>query len=135
MGLDNAICIRRNEITNKIPDLCQFAPDWDNKLEYDFEIVYYRKCWNIRNDILYLIGKRFTDEYEFTLTKDDVTAIIKLLKSYNKENFEDNGSCIWDWDDEEWPYAEKIQEDIQKLETLKELMDKYDLDVYFYDSY
>ena len=135
MGLDNAICIRRNEITNKILDLCQFAPDWDNKLEYDFEIVYYRKCWNIRNDILYLIGKRFTDEYEFTLTKDDVTAIIKLLKSYNKENFEDNGSCIWDWDDEEWPYAEKIQEDIQKLETLKELMDQYNLDVYFYDSY
>lgn len=135
MGLDNAICIRRNEITNKILDLCQFAPDWDNKLEYDFEIVYYRKCWNIRNDILYLIGKRFTDEYEFTLTKDDVTAIIKLLKSYNKENFEDNGSCIWDWDDEEWPYAEKIQEDIQKFETLKELMDQYNLDVYFYDSY
>ena len=40
-----------------------------------------------------------------------------------------------DWDDEECPYSEKIQRDIENLKNLQTLMEKYDLEVYFYDSY
>lgn len=61
--------------------------------------------------------------------------MIKLLQSYNSKNFENNGTCIWAWDDEDWPYSEKIQRDIENLKILRELMDKYELEVYFYDSY
>lgn len=135
MGLDNSIVVKRNEYTNNIPELQRFRQNWDDKNEYDFSIVYYRKCWNIRNDILQLLGKPYPEEWKLNLTKDNVDQIIKLLQSYNSKNFTDGGSCIWDWDDEEYPYSEQIQEDIEELKTLRELMDKYNLEVYFYDSY
>ena len=135
MGLDNSIEVKRNAYTSSIPELRQFALEYDKNHEYDFEICYWRKCWNIRNDILWIIGERFSDKYEYALDKEDIDQIIKLLESYNTDNFEDSGSCIWDWDDEEYPYSEKIQQDIESLKVLRQLMDKYELDVYFYDSY
>ena len=135
MGLDNSIEIKRNAYTNSIPELRQFELEYDKAYEYDFEICYWRKCWNIRNDILWIIGERLSDKYEYTLDKEDIDQIIKLLESYNADNFEDSGGCIWDWDDEEYPYSEKVQQDIESLKVLRQLMDKYELEVYFYDSY
>ncbi len=133
MGLDNGLCVKRNAYTNNIPELKRFEDDWDKKHELDFSVCYWRKCWGLRNDILYLIGQRFTpDTYKFDLTKDDVDHIIELLESYNSKTWVDS---IWDWDDEEYPYSEKIQRDIENLKYLRELMDKYELEVYFYDSY
>ena len=131
MGLDNGIEVRRNAHTSSIPELLQFELDYDK----DFEVCYWRKCWNIRDDILWIIGERFGDQYEYVLTKEDIDQIIKLLESYNAGNFEDSGSYIWDWDDDEYPYSKKIQQDIESLKVLRQLMDKYELDVYFYDSY
>ena len=135
MGLDNSIEIKRNAYTNSIPELRQFELEYDKAYEYDFEICYWRKCWNIRNDILWIIGERLSDKYEYTLDKEDIDQIIKLLESYNADNFEDSGGCIWDWDDKEYLYSEKIQQDIASLKVLRQLMDKYELEVYFYDSY
>ena len=135
MGLDNSIEVKHNVYTSSIPELRQFELEYDNVHEYDFEICYWRKCWNIRNDILWIIGERLSDKYEYTLDKEDIDQIIKLLESYNADNFEDSGGCIWDWDDEEYPYSEKIQQDIESLKVLRQLMDKYELEVYFYDSY
>lgn len=87
----------------------------------------------MRRDILSLLCKKeYNDEYRFYLTTDDVERIIELLKSYDSNSWEDS---IWDWDDEEWPYSEKVKQDIENLKTLRELMDKYELEVYFYDSY
>ena len=132
MGLDNGIEVRRNDYTRSIPELWQFELEFDKD---NFEVCYWRKCWNIRNDILWIIGERFGDQYEYNLDKKDVDQIIKLLESYNADNFEDSGSCIWDWNDEEYPYSEKIRQDIENLKVLRGLMDKYELEVYFYDSY
>lgn len=133
MGLDNAVCVRRNEYTNSIPELKRFEDDWDKEHKYDFEAAYFRKCWNIRTDIFDLgIGY---DCGEYPMTTHDVEKIINLLQSYNAENFKNSGSCIWKWNDEEWPYSEKNEQDIENLKILRELMDKYDLEVYFYDSY
>lgn len=69
------------------------------------------------------------------LTIEDIDNIIKGLKSFNAKNWQDNGGSIWDWDDEEWPYSEHVKQQVKDLETLKELMKQYDLEVYFYDSY
>lgn len=135
MGLDNGIQVRRTHATNKIEELKVFNQSYDKELKYDFEVVYYRKCWNVRNDILYIIGKRWTDEWEFPLTVENIDQIIALLQSYNAENWEESGGSIWEWDDGEWSYSEKIQRDIEKLQLLRKLMDKYDMEVYFYDSY
>ena len=135
MGLDNGIQVRRTPATNKIEELKVFNDSWDKEFKYDFEVTYWRKCWNIRNDILCILAKRFSDEYEVTLSTDDIDSIIELLQSYNAENWEESGSSIWEWDDVEWPYSEKIKQDIENLKLLRSLMNKYDLEVYFYDSY
>ena len=135
MGLDNGIEIRRTPATNKIEELKVFNRSWDKELEYDFEITYWRKCWNIRNDILYIIGERWNYGLEFNLTPIDIDHIIELLKSYNEENWEESGGSIWMWNDGEWSYSEKIKQDIENLKLLRKLMDKYDMEVYFYDSY
>lgn len=69
------------------------------------------------------------------LTTKDIDNIIKGLQSFNSENWQEDRGSIWDWDDEEYPYSEKIKRDIESLQILRQLMDKYDLEVYFYDSY
>jgi hypothetical protein len=136
MGLDNGIEVRRTHETNKIEELKVFNKDYDKELKYDFEICYWRKCWGLRNDILFLIRKRWSpeEEYEFALTKNDVDNIIKLLESYNEDTWEDS---IWEWTSEEdgWSYSEHIKQDIESLKLLRQLMDRYELEVYFYDSY
>lgn len=134
MGLDNGISIKRTPETNKIKELAIFNQDYDKELRHDFEAVYWRKCWGLRNDVLNLLGKRWSEEWKFNLSKDDVENIIELLGFYNEETWEDS---IWEWtsDEEGWSYSEHIKQDIESLKILRNLMDKYELEVYFYDSY
>lgn len=128
MGLDNSIAVKRNDYTNSILELQQFNIDWDKEHKYNFEICYWRKCWGLRNDILYLIGHRWDEGYEFKLNIDDIDNIIALLKAYNSETWENS---IWSWDE----YEKYNKQYIKNLKELKNLMKKYDLEVYFYDSY
>ena len=135
MGLDNSIQIKRNTSTNSIPELKQFELSYDNKHQFDFEICYWRKCYNIRNMVMDVVeGARDNDNSDI-LTTTDIEKIIHGLQSFNSANWQENGGSIWDWDDEEYPYSEKIQRDIENLKKLQTLMEKYDLEVYFYDSY
>ena len=131
MGLDNGICIKRNSTSIEIYDkLRRFEDSWDTKHEYDFDIAYWRKCWNIRELIAEAIGGIY-DCSDTSITRDQIPEIINKLQSLNEENWEDRGSSIWTFEDQE-PY---IKQQIEDLWYLYELMDKYDIDVYFYDSY
>lgn len=135
MGLDNGIQIKRNTSTNSIPELKQFELAYDNKHQFDFEICYWRKCYNIRNMIMDVVESARDNDNSDILTTTDIEKIIHGLQSFNSANWQENGGSIWDWDDEEYPYSEKIQCDIENLKNLQTLMEKYDLEVYFYDSY
>ena len=135
MGLDNGIQIKRNTSTNSIPELKQFELAYDNKHQFDFEICYWRKCYNIRNMIMDVVESARDNDNSDILTTTDIEKIIHGLQSFNSANWQENGGSIWDWDDEEDPYSEKIQRDIENLKNLQTLMEKYDLEVYFYDSY
>lgn len=135
MGLDNGIQIKRNTSTNSIPELKQFELAYDNKHQFDFEICYWRKCYNIRNMIMDVVESARDNDNSDILTTTDIEKIIHGLQSFNSANWQENGGSIWDWDDEEYPYSEKIQYDIENLKKLQTLMEKYDLEVYFYDSY
>lgn len=135
MGLDNGIQIKRNTSTNSIPELKQFELAYDNKHQFDFEICYWRKCYNIRNMIMDVVESARDNDNSDILTTTDIEKIIHGLQSFNSANWQENGGSIWDWDDEEYPYSEKIQRDIENLKNLQTLMEKYDLEVYFYDSY
>ena len=135
MGLDNGIQIKRNTSTNSIPELKQFELAYDNKHQFDFEICYWRKCYNIRNMIMDVVESARDNDNSDILTTTDIEKIIHGLQSFNSANWQENGGSIWEWDDEEYPYSEKIQRDIENLKNLQTLMEKYDLEVYFYDSY
>ena len=135
MGLDNGINIRRTEYTDNIPELKRFEDDWCRKYKSNFEVCYWRKCWNIRHMIFYTVENIDNNGYSELLTKQDIENIIKGLQSFNADNWQDNGGSIWEWEDEEWSYSYKLKQDIKNLQVLSELMDKYDLEVYFYDSY
>ena len=128
MGLDNGIEVKRNAYTENIQELKVFENPWDKKYGYDFSICYWRKCWNIRNDILWSIDSRFDGQYEFELTFEDIGNIIVILMSYNEENW---GNSIWEFEE----IKEHLQQDIKNLQILQDLMKKYNLEVYFYDSY
>lgn len=136
MGLDNGIQVKRTAETNKIEELNVFNEDYDKELKYDFSVTYWRKCWNIRNDIFGL-GIGYDESYYTNLTKENIEQIIELLESYNDDNWYDGGFCIWEFtsDEEGWSYSEHIKQDIESLKLLRQLMDKYELEVYFYDSY
>ena len=83
-----------------------------------------------------VVDKAQDNTTSYPLTTEDIDNIIVGLQSFNSENWQERDlGSIWDWDDEEWPYSEKIKEDIENLKTLRKLMDKYDLDVRFIDSY
>ena len=134
MGLDNGIEVKRTPYTNTIPELQQFNSEWDKEHKHDFEVCYWRKCYNIKVMVMYCVTD-FQDGLYTKLHTEDIDNIIKGLQAFNANNWQDNGGSIWDWDDEEWPYSEHIKRDIENLQTLRKLMDKYDLEVYFYDSY
>lgn len=135
MGLDNSIEVKRNEYTNTIPELQQFNVEWDTEHKWDFEITYWRKCWSLRSMIFRVVPGVHDNDISDPLTTKDIENIIKGLQSFNSENWQEGLGSIWDWDDEWWPYSEHIKQDIENLQILRQLMDKYDLEVYFYDSY
>lgn len=135
MGLDNSIEIKRTAYTNTIPELKCFELSYDDKHEFDFEAAYYRKCWNVRSMVFDVVSGIHYNGRSEPLTTTDIDNIIKGLQSFNSNSWQANGGSIWDWDDEEYPYSEKIHCDIENLKYLRELMDKYELEVYFYDSY
>ena len=131
MGLDNGLEIKRNEKSMSIYDkIKRFERSWDKEHEYDFEVLYYRKCWNIRSLIAECIGGIY-DNGETPVEREHIPKIIAALKSLNTKNWMDYGGSIWEWKEQK-PH---IKRHIKNLKYLYRLIGKYDLDVYFYDSY
>lgn len=130
MGLDNGIIIK-NYPNQKINMFSLKSKAFDNERR-EIEIAYWRKCWGIRNDILSILDARFSDEYEIQILKEHIPNIITLLKWYIKN-------------DENWTYTNSIWERRECLKSMKiyiknlkwayKNFDKYDLKIYFYDSY
>lgn len=131
MGLDNGIEVKRTPISEKIEELQRFQCSWDKETELPYELAYWRKCWNVRGAIIDSISGGFEDNLGADLTRDDVERIIVALKAFNKDNWDDIDGSIWEWEEQE----EYMRKYIANLELLHSLMDQYDLDVYFYDSY
>ena len=134
MGLDNGIDIVRNDYSNKIKALERFTISYDRNKEYPFEVCYWRKCWNVRADILDIVDKGDAEQYRFYLDIPAIKDIIKILKSYNRKNWQFGGfrGSIWEWSE----HKRINSRHIHNLKVLVRIMRKFpDLEVYFYDSY
>ena len=135
MGLDNGINFKilNKDKFGEIPVWFR-REDWEDKYGYDYEILYWRKCWNVRNSILYFLPDAHSDGGEFTVTLDQLQDIFKILKTlYTKKNWGEAGS-IWSWDEIKKTYPANLRyaKRVVKWLTSKPA-DSYT--IYFYDSY
>lgn len=133
MGLDNGISIKRKQ---GMPDSIfkRFDTDISRKWEYDLEVAYWRKCWNIRSLIYDVLGAAQENDSEISMNRQDVLNVIKALKGVNRKNWDDCGwgGSIWEWND----YKYTHRRNIANLQWLARFMKKHpDIEVYFYDSY
>ena len=133
MGLDNGICVRNTEKSRAIHEkLVKFSnKEWvERGGAYDF--AYWRKCWNVREDIFNIIG--CSGEYAMPLSIEDVKEIIATLSHYNHKTWKYGGwlGSIWTWNEHKRINGRHIRQ----LKYLVRLMKRYpELEVYFYDSY
>jgi hypothetical protein len=130
MGLDNGICARKTgaiDIDRKLEKLSTYQ--WEGS----YDIAYWRKCWNVRDAIGNALGS-FYDNGITDIGRDEVLAIIKELKKFNRKNWSDGApwGSIWEWEE----IKQSHRDCIRRLKKLTRLMKKYPaLTAYFYDSY
>ena len=135
MGLDNGIMfkIKNKEKFGAIPSWFR-REEWEEKYNYDYEVLYWRKCWNVRDAILNYLPN--TNDYggNFDMTLEQLEDIFEILKGlYNEESW-DEGDSIWSWEEVGEAYIEHLEYARKVLAWLKtKPEDSYQL--YFYDSY
>ena len=100
MGLDNGIMfkIKNKEQFGEIPSWFR-RESWEDEHNFDYEILYWRKCWNVRAEILSYLPNTHHEGGEFNMTPDQLEDICKILKGlYSKKNWDETES-IWSWDE------------------------------------
>lgn len=114
MGLDIEISIKRTPYTNSIKAMKPFVQKWDKEQKYDFEVCYWRKCWNVYHDLENSVFRKMIDNDSYTpMGIDDLKRTISLLKSYN--------SVTWG-DDTIWTWAEHRRTNSRHIKNLKHLI-------------
>lgn len=132
MGLDNGISIKRRA---DLPALAfaYFDEEYRAKHNYDLEVAYWRKCWNVRHIIFDLLNIEDFNDSQTIMTIEDVDAVIAALCKINKKNWLDRGSTIWEWKE----FKNIQRRNIRNLRRLRYMMKKKPdvFEVYFYDSW
>ena len=135
MGLDNGIMFKINnkEQFGDIPKWFR-REEWEEQHNFDYEVLYWRKCWNVRAEILSYLPNTHGEGGEFDMTVDHLEDICKILKGlYTKANWDDSQS-IWSWDEIKKNYPANLRYARKVLKWLRTKPEgSYQL--YFYDSY
>lgn len=137
MGLDNGIIV-------KIKDNQKFGaiPKWVKcSAGKQFEINYWRKCWNVRAEIFDYIHRNNCpaideyQEYEFELSINDTLSILKQIKEncYSEKKW-DYSQSIWEWYEIKQHFKRRLRQAKKIIRWLKRKpTDSYQ--IIFYDSY
>ena len=135
MGLDNGIMfkIKNREQFGDIPKWFR-REEWEEQHNFDYEVLYWRKCWNVRAEILHYLPNTHGEGGEFDMTVDHLEDICKILKGlYTKANWDESQS-IWSWDEIKKNYPANLKYARKVLKWLRTKPEgSYQL--YFYDSY
>ena len=138
MGLDNGFLVKSNirKITRDM-----LPADINYPFEEDYngepEVIYWRKCWGLRNDIMETFG--WTDNYfepndPYVInTPKQVAKLIEIIASWmNESRWEEDGRSIWDYEE----IHNTLINNIMNLTSIYAFM-SLNPDVYleFYDSY
>lgn len=139
MGLDNGIVYKSTYILK--PRLIKkFLPEDPiefKHFESRIDICYWRKCWNVRRDILQILNRKPDNFGTYTLSHTDIVLIRKLMASYLLR------SSLWDEYTSFWNWAEARRNIFNSYVALLWLERCVKRDerakrpnlVYFYDSY
>lgn len=112
MGLDNGIVIKKitKEQIELIPSYIETDITEYND-EIRIEIVYWRKCWGIRNEIINILHMD-SNQYKTKIDMEDIPAIIRMLyKFLSEEYWSKCGDSIWEYED----IKEKLVQNIINL--------------------
>lgn len=139
IGLDNGIILHtKKKVDIPIPlDLEDRLQPSFNGNEYEYEICYWRKCWNIRAGVKNAFHLSPEDVNLDFLAVGDVKEIWKVINFLNKKKRWEHG----DEGDSIWTYKEMrdhLDNDLTALEWLIYVMRHTRSDEYrveFYDSY
>lgn len=136
MGLDNGIYVRSNrrKITR---DMLPLELDYPFEKDYDddgVEILYWRKNWGIRTEVVNTFNPDNNNEYHYLIeTPEEVFTLIKIIVSWmDKEKWEEEGDSIWEYEE----VRHMLQQNVINLAIIAAFM-KNNPDIYltFYDSY
>ena len=138
MGLDNGFYVKSNKRQLSRADLptgINYPFDKDYDSNGTPEIIYHRKDWGWRTDIMNSFGWRTDSEnWLFNIeTPNDVLKLIEITASWlDRERWEDGGDSIWGYED----IRPILVRDIANLAIIYGFM-LQNPDVYleFYDSY
>lgn len=119
MGLDNGITIKN------VSEYPKFAPDG--------KVLYWRKCWGLRDAFLNVLDPKNKQEYTFNIEPEDIPALIRAIKPFlSPDYWRENAESIWEYDE----MFDTLVENIINLEHLKEfLLNNTNAIAEFYDSY
>ena len=145
MGLDNGIMLKIKDKEKFGGDrLPSWMPreDWEDKGNYPWEILYWRKCWNIREVIFeHLVENKIKvcDDcsFDMPMSLDVFWRLCKRLDScYNAKWWNENDESIWSWEDiEESGYQKERLALAMRLVGWLETKDPESYEISFYDSY
>lgn len=129
MGLDNGIIVRFNKKPRIMPKIekCVCGDD------ISFDAAYWRKCWDLRNDILEVVTHSVEAGYT-PLDAKDINKIIKVLQLHNIKEVYETTDRYWEWEEIHPTFNKQIR-DLTWLKIYMTLFPKNIKEVYFYDSY
>lgn len=134
MGLDNGFILKSTTDTKDFPEIIKKRIDRHGPLDQGIEIIYWRKCYSMREDVLDIIqepGK--PDEFDTRVYPEQIPDIIEALSRYlDPDYWLEKADCIWDYDD----MASTLYYDVLILNWLYFYLNEHpDKELIFYDSY
>lgn len=131
MGLDNGFILRGVKRT-EIPSFVVLPFDGGSR-DDEVEIVYWRKCWGLRNMITQVLHMD-KDTYEAKVEAEDLRAILrKMPQFFDKTYWEDEGDSIWTFEE---AFENILLQQTINLYWLESYLSEHpDKECYFYDSY
>lgn len=134
MGLDNGFRVKSNMRKIERKDLPE---DISYPFDKDYgdapEIVYWRKCWGLRDMVLSIVEKEEEKYiYEIDTTSQIIDIMRGIIEFMNEETWEEMGRSIWTYQE----IREHLAYDLVNFSLMIGYM-KQNPDVYleFYDSY
>lgn len=120
MGLENGIAIKNVE------ELPKFAKE-------DGVVVYWRKCWNLRDAVLDVIDPKRVYKEDRKIDAEDIPAIVRAIIPFlSKDHWKDKNQTIWEFEE----MLDILLKDVENLIRLEVWLEEHqEAEVEFFDSY